>query len=420
VALPKGWTDCRLDDANTIIAGQSPESKFYNENGDGLPFFQGKTDFGQLYPANRVYCTEPKKLAEGGDILLSVRAPVGPTNLARETVAIGRGINAIRPLGGVSTKYVLYFFKHIEPVFSGSGTGTTFSAVTVDAVKSLSFSLAPLAEQHRIVEKIVALFSKLDKGMEMLKTVHQQLRMYRQAVLKWAFEGKEWEFKPFSDVAPSRLGKMLDKQKNTGTLQQYLRNVNVRWLGFDCTDIFEMRIEDFEVEKYLVRKGDLLICEGGEPGRCAIWKSEQPIAFQKALHRVRPTTEITAEFLMYFIYYLANTGGLKQYFTGSGINHLTGESLNKIPVPIPTTNTQRLLVSEIESRLSVCDKLEQIVDETLVKTQALRQSILKKAFTGQLVPQDPNDEPAEKLLERIKAARAAATTKTKATRGTRK
>jgi type I restriction enzyme S subunit len=199
-----------------VIAGQSPESKYYNETGEGLPFFQGKADFGQLYPTNRVYCTSPKKLAENGDILLSVRAPVGPTNLARETIAIGRGLNAIRPFGGISTRFVLYYFKQIEPVFSGKGTGTTFSAVTVDDVKSLNFFLPPLAEQHRIVAKIDALFSRLDKGVEMLQTIRRQLRTYRQAVLKWAFEREDWKRKPFAEIATSRLGKMLDKQKNTG------------------------------------------------------------------------------------------------------------------------------------------------------------------------------------------------------------
>jgi type I restriction enzyme S subunit len=269
-------------------------------------------------------------------------------------------------------------------------------------MKAMSIVVPPLAEQHRIVSKIDALFSELDKGVEMLKTIQQQLRMYRQAVLKWAFEGKDWEYKSFASVAPSRLGKMLDKQKNTGNLHKYLRNINVRWLEFDCSDLLEMRIEDDELEKYLVKKGDLLICEGGEPGRCAIWKSEQTIAFQKALHRVRPTREMTSEFLMYFIYFLATTGELKSYFTGSGIKHLTGESLNRIPVPIPTQSEQEHIVSAIESRLSVCDKLEQLVDENLSKAQALRQSILKKAFAGELVPQDLNDEAAEILLERIK------------------
>jgi len=400
--LPNGWVKCCLADANTIIAGQSPESKFYNMNNEGLPFFQGKTDFGQLYPTNRVYCSAPKKLAEKDDILLSVRAPVGPTNLARETVAIGRGLNAVRPLGGILTRYVLYYFKHIEPVFSGQGTGTTFSAVTVDNVKNLTFPLPPLAEQHRIVSKIDALFSKLDKGVETLQTIRQQLRTYRQSVLKWAFEGKDWQFQPFSSVAPSRLGKMLDREKNTGTLQKYLRNVNVRWFGFDCSDILEMKIEDDEIERYQVKKGDLLICEGGEPGRCAVWESDQTIAFQKALHRVRPNPKMTAEFLMYYISHVTATGSIKHFFTGSGIKHLTGESLKRVPVPVPSLSEQTAIVAAIESRLSVCDKIESIVDESLAKAEALRQSILKKAFTGQLVPQDPNDEPAAILLERIR------------------
>ena len=171
--LPKGWVRCRLDDVNLVIAGQSPESQHYNETGEGIPFFQGKTDFGDLYPTNRVYCTAPKKLAEDGDILLSVRAPVGPTNISKETVAIGRGLHAIRPKGGITTRYVMYYFKQIEPTFSKQGTGTTFKAVTVDVVKGLSFPLPSLAEQDRIVAKVDDLFSKLDKGVETLHTLRQ-------------------------------------------------------------------------------------------------------------------------------------------------------------------------------------------------------------------------------------------------------
>jgi type I restriction enzyme S subunit len=171
-----------------------------------------------------------------------------------------------------------------------------------------------------------------------------------------------------------------------------------------------MRIEDAELEKYQVDYGDLLICEGGEPGRCAIWKADYNIAFQKALHRVRVNSEMTSEFLMYFIAYITATGEIKRYFTGTGIAHLTGESLKKIPVPVPSIDEQNHIVAEMESRLSVCDKLEALVDENLAKSEALRQSILKKAFAGQLVPQDSDDEPAEKLLERIKTERAATAT----------
>ena len=104
----------KLKECCTIIAGQSPESKYYNSNGDGLPFFQGKADFGELYPSIRVYCSQPTKIAEKDDILLSVRAPVGPTNLAPCKVCIGRGLTAIRPSEVLLTRYVLLFFRYFE------------------------------------------------------------------------------------------------------------------------------------------------------------------------------------------------------------------------------------------------------------------------------------------------------------------
>ena len=102
----------KLKECCTIIAGQSPASKYYNTTGEGIPFFQGKTDFGEMYPQIRVFCTQPTKITEKDDILLSVRAPVGPTNLAPGKVCIGRGLTAIRPDKTLDLKYVLYFFRY--------------------------------------------------------------------------------------------------------------------------------------------------------------------------------------------------------------------------------------------------------------------------------------------------------------------
>ena len=120
----------KLKDCATIIAGQSPESKYYNTEGIGIPFFQGKADFGELYPTVRVYCSQPTKIAEKDDILLSVRAPVGPTNLSPGRVCIGRGLAAIRPFSDMSLRYLLYYFRFFESQLSAKGTGTTFKAIT--------------------------------------------------------------------------------------------------------------------------------------------------------------------------------------------------------------------------------------------------------------------------------------------------
>ena len=177
---------------------------------------------------------------------------------------------------------------------------------------------------------------------------------------------------------------MLDKSKNKGIPQKYLRNINVRWFSFDLSDLLEMRIEDDEVEQYTIQKNDLVICEGGEPGRCAVWESDDTIFYQKALHRMRFTDGSSPKFYMYYLWFLSQTGNLKFYFTGTGIKHLTGQSIVKIPVPNLPNNEQDEIINKIETRLSICDSIEKTVDATLFQAEAMRQSILKKAFEGGL------------------------------------
>ena len=188
--LPNGWRRCALPEFTRIVMGQSPPSTTYNHRGDGLPFYQGKGEFGDLYPSLNQYCSEPNKVAKQGAVLLSVRAPVGPTNIAQRDCCIGRGLAAIHSAGGLAPKFLLYLFRSIEPVLSGKGTGSTFKAITKGFVEGLEFNLPPLPEQDRIVTKIQELFSELDKGVESLKTARAHLNAYRQAVLKHAFEGK--------------------------------------------------------------------------------------------------------------------------------------------------------------------------------------------------------------------------------------
>ena len=170
--------------------GQSPPSQTYNHRREGLPFFQGKAEFGELYPTINMYCSRPRKIASRGATLLSIRAPVGPTNLAQQECCIGRGLAAIHPYREIDPKFVLYILRSIEPSISSKGTGSTFTAIGKDFLERLEFDLPPLCEQNRIVAKIEELFSELDQGVESLKTAQAQLKVYRQAVLKYAFEGK--------------------------------------------------------------------------------------------------------------------------------------------------------------------------------------------------------------------------------------
>lgn len=206
-ALPNGWILAKLGDICEVILGQSPPSSTYNEMGDGLPFYQGKLEFGDIYPTPRKWCSTPKKQAEKGDVLISVRAPVGPTNICPETSCIGRGLAAIRGLGGIQPLFILYLMRAFEDIIAGKGAGTTFNAITGAQLRGLEIPLPPLAEQYRIVSKIEELFTRLDGGIGYFKKIEAQVKRYRQSVLKYAFDGrltKEWRSEQQCQNAPSR------------------------------------------------------------------------------------------------------------------------------------------------------------------------------------------------------------------------
>ena len=148
------WKHSKLAEVCTVIAGQSPDSKYYNKNQNGLPFFQGKADFGMHYPTVRSYVSKPTKVALPDDILLSVRAPVGPTNINNVECCIGRGLAAIRPLDGMNYKYIYHFFKSIESRLAESGNGSTFSAITIGDVKNISIPVPPLHIQQQIADTL--------------------------------------------------------------------------------------------------------------------------------------------------------------------------------------------------------------------------------------------------------------------------
>jgi type I restriction enzyme, S subunit len=188
--LPAGWVWTTLDDACDIIMGQSPPSETYNTEGVGLPFYQGKAEFGALSPTSVKWCSQPGKIAEAGDVLITVRAPVGPTNLCREKSCIGRGLAAICPQKGMPSLYILYLLRSIVDEIAGKATGTTFSAISGKVLHDQEIPLAPLPEQHRIVAKIEELFTRLDAGVAALKRAQANLKRYKAAVLKAACEGR--------------------------------------------------------------------------------------------------------------------------------------------------------------------------------------------------------------------------------------
>ncbi len=280
----------KLGDACQIIMGQSPPSETYNTKGNGLPFFQGKAEFTDLYPVVEKWCSKPNKIANKNDILLSVRAPVGAVNIADQICCIGRGLAAIRYK---NPKYIYYFIKSIEKQLDQQGTGTTFKAISGDVLRDTIIPLPDDEVQNEIVSQIEELFSELDKGIENLKLAQQKLKMYRQGVLKWAFEGRltnenmkegelpgSWKWIKLGEACLNVEYGSATKSKQSGKVP-VLRMGNIQNGRFDWSDLVYTSESD-EIQKYLLKKDDVLFNWTNSAelvGKTAIYKGERPAIF---------------------------------------------------------------------------------------------------------------------------------------------
>lgn len=489
--VPDNWAWTKLSRVGDIVAGGTPSTKVSAYWGDEIPWISPADLTG--YAAKKIrkgaksisrtgLANSSAKLMPAGSVHFSSRAPIGYIVISSEPMATNQGFKSLVPAPGIVADFAYYYLMASREYARQRASGTTFLELSGKAFGNLSVPVAPTAQQRRIVAKIEELFSELDKGVENLEKVREQLKVYRQAVLKHAFEGKltaQWreenkdrldnskqllarikrertahyarQLKGWEDAVeawekngqlgkkPTRprkpkypdrltssthdpswaclalgelareavLGKMLDREKNTGISKPYLGNINLRWGRFVLENLKVIKVEKNEMQRYSLTKGDLVICEGGEPGRCAVWESaEQTIVIQKALHRVRFTESYNSYFAFYFMMYAAHSGLLSPHFTGSTIKHLTGKGLRKVLFPICTLAEQERIVNLLNSAVAHCDKLERLIEKEVRQSDLLRQSILQKAFSGELVAQDPDDEPASALLERIKAEKA--------------
>ena len=194
---------------------------------------------------------------------------------------------------------------------------------------------------------------------------------------------KDWQVYAFDFICPTRLGKMLDQKQQTGLhSRKYLRNANVQWFRFDLSDVLEMDFDETARDVFRLQNGDLLICEGGEPGRAAIWRNQMSECYyQKALHRGRPNPELaTPEYLAWLLWFFAKGGGLSDHVTSSTIAHLTGEKLKAMKIPVPPLALQNEFVVQANEVQEVKKQLETAVTQS----DNLFASLQHRAFRGEL------------------------------------
>lgn len=379
----------KLKECCTIIAGQSPKSKYYNPNGDGLPFFQGKADFGELYPSIRVYCSQPTKIAEKDDILLSVRAPVGPTNLAPCKVCIGRGLTAIRPSEVLLTRYVLLFFRYFEAQLASKGTGTTFKAITQDVVKNLEIPIPPLPEQERIVARIEELFSQLDAGVETLKKTKAKLAVYRQAVLKEAFSDCD------DSVTMGSVATMIDPQPSHRTPPEFENGISYIGIGdidyngktirFKNARKVNPSVYEDHLQRYTLRDGDFVMGKIGTIGKPFRLPLPQNYTLSANVILIQPDAgKINPEYLFW---QFSSPLITEQLMEGKNETSQPAFGIQKarlLQIKMCSPEAQDRIVYDIREKISVCEHIEQTVTLSLQQAEAMRQSILKDAFEGRL------------------------------------
>ena len=288
----------------------------------------------------------------------------------------------------INTKYLCYHLnsQRTNDFINSMQKGTTRPRVTLSVVRELPIYAPPLPEQQRIVgildeafEGIATATANAEKNLQNARTLFES---HLQSV--FTQRGKGWVVRSISEIAKHSLGKMLDKAKNKGERQPYLRNSNVRWFTFDLSDLLQMPFLPQEAEKYTAVKGDVLICEGGYPGRAAIWNEEYPIYFQKALHRVRFHEPEHNKWFVYYLFAQDKSGELKQHFSGTGIQHFTGEVLARFQLPLPPLSELRRAVARFEELSAETQRLESICQQKLAALDELKKSLLHQAFTGAL------------------------------------
>jgi type I restriction enzyme S subunit len=408
LSLPDNWTWTTLGEAFSIVMGQSPPSSAYNENGIGLPFFQGKAEFGETYPSIKKWCDKPSKIAEKGDVLISVRAPVGPSNICPEKACIGRGLAAIRGLSGVQPLFILYLLRTYEAKIAQEGTGTTFNAITGPRLREISIPLPPLAEQNRIVDKIEELISRMDKATNELEVAKIQFNHYRQSILKSAFQGKLshkwrvkngittlWEKKKIGDLTqPSKL-------RYKPNAEDQIPFIGLEHIESNTGKIIKIgKSSEIHSLKSVFHSGDLLYGKlRPYLNKVAIPNFDGVCSTDILVYSKRK--EMDNRYLAYFM--LTNDFVEFTQRNMSGVQHprVNSNKISEFLIPLPTIEEQQIIANEIDSRFLLNERMINELYQFKLKIEKLRASILKTAFEGKLVKQNPSDGQASMLLEKI-------------------
>ena len=391
--MKKGWEVKKLGEVCEVIAGQSPEGKYYNNQGNGLPFYQGKKEFTEKFiDKPTTWTTRVTKEARKGDILMSVRAPVGPVNFSTEKICIGRGLASIRATKLIDKEFLFNFLIKHENEIVGN-TGAVFNSINKSQIENIAIPLPPLPEQQRIVaildESFEAVASAKDNAEKNLKNARELFESYQQSV--FANPGEGWEEKNLGEIAKIKGGKRVPKGyrlETETTNYPYIRVTDFNDNGsVDLSDIHYINQAVFnQIKNYTITSKDLYISIAGTIGKTGIVPEELNGA---------NLTENACKLVFYsniepkLIYYFTKS---RDFLIQAGLNtrvaampKLALSRLSTIKLRIPKSNSeQKRIVTTLDALSDATQKLETIYKQKLVDLDELKKSILQKVFKGEL------------------------------------
>ena len=348
-----------LREVATITAGQSPPGSTYNENGLGLPFFQGKADFGGVRPIARKWCVAPRKIAEAGDILISVRAPVGPTNIAGELCCIGRGLAAVRPDETVALRdFVHWMIKHREPELIAKGQGSTFAVIGQKDLKSLLIPLLPIDEQRWIV----GILNRAAKIAHLRRQATERLRELVPALFIKVFgdpveNPMGWNVERLSHVIVRGPQNGLYKPKSeygSGTLILLIDGFYDGHVT-DPATWQRVRLDEFTAKQYTLSEGDIVVNRvNSQPflGKSAIIPDiMEPAVFESNMMRIKLDL---SRILPQFLISLLQIASIKQRLVMNAKDAINQSSINQtdvrqLQVIVPPLALQRRYTEIVET-----------------------------------------------------------------------
>ena len=248
-----------------------------------------------------------------------------------------------------------------------------------DDVTKLRHSILKEALQGLLVKQNVKEGNAKDLLEKIIANTQKELSVINDDEIPFEIP-ESWQWSRIGDIAQHNAGKTLDSGRNTGQQREYITTSNLYWGYFDLENLKSMPIEESELNKCTAIKGDLLVCEGGEAGRSAIWKSDTEICFQNHIHRIRPFENINSEFIYWNFLYLGLSGRINIYRKGMGISNISGKSLASIPVPLPPFPEQNRIVKKIEQLMQLCDELQYSIQQSKIENEKLLQGALRDAL----------------------------------------